>query len=221
VVGCDGDNRFRVVGGRWCGGKSNIVRKRRVRLLVVRPSSFRGSHGALVVAAIAMVSAASCGTPSDATATAAQLRAYLAAVEPIRLGVNHLLDGADPVLEEYRSHRLNGQQTAAAMGDLERTFAAYALDVSALQPANPTLSRINVAYAHTYILEDSYLSALVAALPDGRFGSLPTTQADQRATIIEWRVQLETIGRNTGVPLPADLQQAGRGEIAPAVTGST
>jgi hypothetical protein len=188
---------------------------------VVRPSSFRGSHGALVVAAIAMVSAASCGTPSDATATAAQLRAYLAAVEPIRLGVNHLLDGADPVLEEYRSHRLNGQQTAAAMGDLERTFAAYALDVSALQPANPTLSRINVAYAHTYILEDSYLSALVAALPDGRFGSLPTTQADQRATIIEWRVQLETIGRNTGVPLPADLQQAGRGEIAPAVTGST
>jgi hypothetical protein len=187
----------------------------------MRPSSFRGSHGALVVAAVAMVSVASCGTPSGTTATATQVRSYIAAVEPIRLGVNHLLDGADPILEEYRSHRLNGQQTAAAMGDLERVFAAYALDVNALQPANPTLSRINAAYAHTYVLEDSYLSALVAALPDGQFGSLPTTQADQRATIIEWRIQLELMGRNTRVALPADLQQAGRGEIAPTVTGGT
>jgi hypothetical protein len=189
----------------------------------MRPSSFRGSHGALVVAAVAMVSVASCGTPSGtaATATATQVRSYIAAVEPIRLGVNHLLDGADPILEEYRSHRLNGQQTAAAIGDLERAFAAYALDVNALQPANPTLSRINAAYAHTYVLEDSYLSALVAALPDGQFGSLPTTQADQRATVIEWRIQLELMGRNTRVALPADLQQAGRGEIAPTVTGGT
>lgn len=187
----------------------------------MRPSSFRGSHGALVVAAVAMVSAASCETRSGTTATATQLRSYIAAVEPIRLGVNHLLDGADPVLEEYRSHRLNGQQTAVAMGGLERAFAAYALDVNALQPANPTLSRINAAYAHTYILEDSYLSALVAALPDGQLGSLPTTQADQRATIIEWRVQLELMGRNTRVALPADLQQAGRGEIAPTVIGGT
>jgi hypothetical protein len=182
---------------------------------------FRGSHGALVMAAVAMVSVTSCGTPADTAATATQLRSYLAAVEPIRLGVNHLLDGADPVLDQYRTHRLTGQQTAAAMGDLERAFAAYALDVNALQPANPTLSSLHAAYAHTYILEDSYLSALVAALPDGQFASLPNTQSDQRAAIIEWRIQLEVMGRNMRVALPADLQQAGRGEIAPAVTGGT
>jgi hypothetical protein len=181
----------------------------------------RGSHGALVVAALAMVSVASCGTPSGTAATATQLRSYLAAVEPIRLGVNHLLEGADPVLDQYRAHHLTGQQTAAAMSDLERAFAAYALDVNALQLANPTLASINAAYAHTYILEDSYLSALVAALPDGQFAALPNTQSDQRAAIIEWRIQLEVMGRNTRVVLPADLQQAGRGEIAPAVMGGT
>jgi hypothetical protein len=180
----------------------------------------RGSHGALVVAAVAMVSLASCGGPSGTAATGAQLRSYLAAVEPIRLGVNHLLEGADPVLDQYRARHLTGRQTAAAMGGLERAFAAYALDVNALHPPGPTLSSINAAYAHTYILEDSYLSALVAALPDGQFASLPNTQSEQRAAIIEWRIELEVIGRITRVTLPGDLQQAGRGEIAPAVTGS-
>jgi hypothetical protein len=184
-------------------------------------SSFRGSHGALVVAAVTMVSVASCAAPPDTAATATQLRYYLAAVEPIRLGVNHLLDGADPVLDQYRAHRLTGQQAAAAMGGLERAFAAYAREVNALQPADPALSSINAAYAHTYVLEDSYLSALVAALPDGQFASLPNTQSDQRAAIIEWRIQLEVMARNTQVALPADLQQAGRGEIAPTVTGAS
>jgi hypothetical protein len=155
----------------------------------------------------------------DSGVSAQALHSYVAAVEPIRLGVNRLLDGADPVLGAYREQRITGEQAAMAMGRLERRFAAYTLDIHALTPSDPTLARINAPYAHTYILEDSYLSALVAALPSGDFSKLPNTQSEQRAAIIEWRVQLEVLERNTGVRLPADLQQAGRGDIAPSPTG--
>jgi hypothetical protein len=149
------------------------------------------------------------------------LRSYLDKVEPIRLGVNSLLDDADPILDGYRDHHLSGSQAAVAMGQLEQSFSAYMVDINALQPSDPTLAGINAPYAHTYILEDAYLNALVAALPDGDFSGLPNTQSDQRDAIIAWRVQLEILAKKLSVVLPPDLQQAGRGEIAPSVTESS
>jgi hypothetical protein len=150
----------------------------------------------------------------------AELRAYLATVEPIRLAVNQLLNDADPVLEGYRDKKLTGAQASARMGALEQTFARYTVDINALEPADPLLRSVNAPYAHTFILEDSYLNALVNGLAGGELSNLPDTQNDQRAAIIEWRVQLEILGQRLHVALPADLQQAGRGEIAPQVSGS-
>jgi hypothetical protein len=169
-------------------------------------------------AAVAALGLTACG---GSGVSAGALSSYVGSVEPIRLAVNQLLNAADPILEAYRSHRDTGQQAAAAMGRLEQRFAAYTVDINALMPSDPALAGINAAYAHTYILEDAYLSALVAALPGGDFSTLPNTQAAQRASIIEWRVQLEILARADHLSLPADLQQAGRGEIAPAVSGSS
>ena len=52
------------------------------------------------------------------------------------------------------------------------------------------------------------------------FDELPRTQSQQRAAIIGWRIQLEVEAHGLGLRLPADLQAAGRGEIAPSPTGS-
>ena len=172
----------------------------------------------IVPAAVAALGLTACG---ESGVSAGALSTYVGTVEPIRLAVNQLLNGADPILEAYRSHLETGLQAAAAMGRLEQRFASYTVDINALIPSDPTLNGINAPYAHTYILEDAYLSALVAALPGGDFSTLPNTQAAQRASIIEWRVQLEVLARADHVSLPDDLQQAGRGEIAPAVSGSS
>ncbi len=149
------------------------------------------------------------------------MRSYLRAVEPIRLGVNRLLEDADPILDAYRAHRSTGDQAAADMDTLERRFADSTVRINALTPSNATLARIHAPYAHTYVLEDAYLSTLVALLPTGDFSTLPNTQAAQRASIIEWRTQLEVLAHQAHVHLPRDLQQAGRGEIAPAVSGTS
>jgi hypothetical protein len=77
----------------------------------------------------------------------------------------------------------------------------------------------HASYAHTYVLEDSYLSALTAALPSREFGDLPQRADRQRAAIIAWRIRLEVLANRLGVTLPRDLQQAGRGEIAPSPEG--
>ena len=107
------------------------------------------------------------------------------------------------------------------MGSLEQSFATYMVEINALQPSDATLAGINAPYAHTYILEDSYLNALGAALPGGDFASLPDTQSVQREAIIEWRVRLEILAQAATVALPPDLQQAGRGEIAPSLSVSS
>jgi hypothetical protein len=67
------------------------------------------------------------------------------------------------------------------------------------------------------VLEDAYLSVLVAGLAEG---NLPHTQAAQRAAIIRWRTGLTVLALQAAVVLPAHLQQAGRGEIAPAPASS-
>jgi hypothetical protein len=145
---------------------------------------------------------------------------YLREVEPIRLAVNHLLEGADPILGAFHDRRIGEDEAARRMGQLERRFAVYAVDVAAIDPASTKLRALNAGYAETYVLEDAYLSALVVGLDEGDFGDLPNTQAAQRAAIIRWRIDLTVLARAAQAPLPADVQQAGRGEIAPSPNGS-
>ncbi len=158
-------------------------------------------------------------TGTSATTRRAQrtaLERYLGEVEPIRLAVNVLLDRADPILGGFHDRRITGTQAAQRMGQLERRFAAYAVAIAAVDPPTAQLRALNAGYADTYVLEDAYLSALAAGLADGELTDLPNTQAAQRAAIIRWRIGLTVIAREAGAPLPADLQQAGRGEIAPS-----
>ncbi len=133
--------------------------------------------GLMVVVAAMTVALVACGH-HDAVSGAA-LHSYLAEVQPVRLSVDELLEDADPILDAYTSHRITSQQASDQMTRLERRFAAYTVQIAAVAPSNATLARINAPYAHTYILEDSYLNALVAALPDGSFDSLPNTQSEQ------------------------------------------
>ena len=171
----------------------------------------------IVASAIAAVLAlAGCGSSNGGTPSRNELAVYVQRVEPIRLGVNRLLDEADPILEGYRAHRLSPKEAARRFDRLERRFAGYTERIAAIDPRNRALGRLHRPYAHTYVLEDAYLSALAAALPEGRFDHLPDTQAAQRAAIIEWRTRLTLLARRAGARLPADLQRAGRGEIAPS-----
>jgi len=141
-------------------------------------------------------------------------------VEPIRLAVNELLGGADPILEAFHDKHIAPGEAARRMGRLEQRFAAYAVDIAAVDPPTAQLRALNAGYANTYVFEDAYLSALVAGLADGELTDLPNTQAAQRAAIVRWRIGLTVLARAADAPLPADLQQAGRGEIAPSPNGS-
>ncbi|HTB50574.1 MAG TPA: hypothetical protein VK701_06310 [Solirubrobacteraceae bacterium] len=145
---------------------------------------------------------------------------YMGEVEPIRLAVNKLLGGADPILEAFHDRRVAPGEAARQMGQLEQRFAAYAVDIAAVNPPTTQLRALNAGYANTYVFEDAYLSALVAGLADGEAGDLPNTQAAQRAAIIRWRIGLTVLARAADARLPADLQRAGRGEIAPSPNGS-
>jgi hypothetical protein len=134
--------------------------------------------------------------------------------------VNRLLEGADPILAAFHDRHIRAATASARMAVLERRFALFTVDVAAIHPATPTLRALHSEYAGTYVLEDAYLSALASGLARGELGDLPDTQAAQRASIIRWRTGLEVLAREAGLSLPPDLQQAGRGEIAPSPTGS-
>jgi hypothetical protein len=151
---------------------------------------------------------------------ASAIKSYLHEVEPIRLAVNSLLEGADPIVGGLAKRRIGRAQAARAMEALERRFAAYAVQIAALRPADPNLRTLNTPYAETYVLEDSYLSALAAGIANDQLGDLPNTQNEQRAAIIRWRTHLTVLAEAAHAPLPPDLQQAGRGEIAPSPSGS-
>jgi hypothetical protein len=146
---------------------------------------------------------------------------YLQQVEPVRLAVNRLLNGADPILDGFREHRLTPQQAEVRMGGLERRFAAFTLKIAEIKPTVSPLSALQAEYAGTFVLEDAYLSALASGLGERDFDQLPDTQAAQRATIIRWRVGLEVMAAEVSITLPVDLQQAGRGEIAPSPTSGS
>jgi hypothetical protein len=162
----------------------------------------------------------SSSSSSSSSSSRSQLEAYLAQVEPIRLQVNRLLDGADPILSAYAEHRLGAGMAQRRIDSLERRFAADALRIAEVHSVPPALRSVQASYAHTYVLEDAYLSALAAALSERRFDELPDTQSRQRAAIVAWRIGLEDLADRLGVRLPADIQAAGRGEIAPSPTGS-
>jgi hypothetical protein len=184
----------------------------------LRPSGF-----VLLGASCALL--AGCGSSAKPTCSSparqrAALAGYLSAVEPVRLGVNRLLEGADPILSAYNDHHISAKRAAQRMEALERRFAAYTVQMAAIEPSSRKLRDINAPYAHTYILEDAYLSALASGLSDADLDGLPETQAAQRASIIQWRTELTVLADRLDVRLPADLQLAGRGEIAPSPDGS-
>jgi hypothetical protein len=181
--------------------------------------------GLLLATGLSIAAVAGCasgGAPGVASgdSTRAGLQRYLQQIEPIRLAVNRLLNGADPILGAFHDRRITPAQAARRMGELERQFAAYTVAIAAITPTIPALRFLHAEYAHTYILEDSYLSALVSGLAQHELGDLPNTQSTQRVAIIAWRTGLTVLARDANLVLPADLQQAGRGEIAPSPGGS-
>jgi hypothetical protein len=179
-----------------------------------------GAVGAVLLVTACAAAGAPAAGPATPAISASQLRDYVTAVEAVRLPVNQLLNQADPILDAWHDHRISPAVASARLGALEQEFAALAVEMDAIAPANPALARINAPYAHTYVLEDSYLAALASGVGDGDLGGLPATQNAQRQAIITWRVALQVAAARVGYLLPADIQQAGRGEIAPALTGS-
>jgi hypothetical protein len=176
---------------------------------------------ALTLAAVAACgSSSSSGRPASSGVTATDLTSYVTAVQKVRLPVNALLGGADAILDPYQDHTISHQVAATRFGNLERQFAIYARQMQEITPPDATLARINKPYAQTYFFEDSYLATLASDLHEGDFDNLPNTQGAQRLAIIRWRIALEVLADRLHVSLPANLQQAGRGEIAPSIEGS-
>jgi hypothetical protein len=187
----------------------------------------RPAHAVVVLAAIVFLAAAAAGCGGRARSAEGSpqsqrtaLLNYLREIEPIRLAVNRLLKGADPILSDYSRRRVPARSAALRMEALEARFAAYTVEIAAIEPTTARLRALHAIYAHTYILEDSYLSALTVGLADRALANLPNTQADQRAAIIQWRTGLAVLARRLRIALPGDLQVAGRGEIAPSPQGS-
>jgi hypothetical protein len=182
-------------------------------------------HVSLVVIGLCAAAVAGCssGNGSQAATTHADRSAigcYVSEVEPIRLAVNQLLSRADPILGSFRRRGISPAEAARQMAALERRFAAYTVDMTAVQPPTPQLHALHDPYAQSYVLEDAYLSALVSGLAQGEVTELPNTPSAQRAAIIRSRTDLTVLAREAGATLPADLLQAGRGEIAPSPGGS-
>jgi hypothetical protein len=196
-------------------------------LLHTASISPRRAHVLLSAIALALAAAVlgGCGGGSEEARVSiknerAALVSYLRQVEPLRLAVNNLLEGADPIISAYHDKRASPRQASLRMGALERRFAAYTVDITAIAPTTAQLRSVNAPYAHTYILEDSYLSALTTGLAERNLDGLPDTGSEQRAAIIQWRTGLTVLARIAGLDLPADLQAAGRGEIRPSPEGS-
>jgi hypothetical protein len=173
--------------------------------------------GALIVAGALVL--AGCGADTSTADRRQALEGYVAAVQPIRLGINDLLDRADPVLEGYNDGDLSAAEATRRMGRIERGTADYAVRIAEVEPVPDEMRAAQDAYAHTFVLQDTYLSALTAALKDRAFDELPHFQNQQRAAIIAWRTRLQVLANRWGATLPANLQIAGRGEISPAPTG--
>jgi hypothetical protein len=173
--------------------------------------------GVAVVAGALLL--AGCGADTTTADRRHELEAYVAAVQPIRLGINELLDKADPILEGYKDGDIDAAEATRRMGALERGAADYAVRIAEVEPVPEEMRAAQDAYAHTFVLQDTYLSALTASLKSREFDELPHFQDEQRAAIIGWRTRLEVLANRWDVVLPANLQIAGRGEISPSPGG--
>jgi outer membrane murein-binding lipoprotein Lpp len=171
------------------------------------------------VALVAGLLLAGCGADTSNEDRRQALEQYVAAVQPIRLGINELLDKADPILEGYRGGDIDAAQATRRMGALERGAADYAVRIAEVEPVPDEMQAAQDAYAHTFVLQDTYLSALTASLKSRAFDELPHFQNEQRAAIIAWRTRLQVLANRWGATLPANLQIAGRGEISPSPEG--
>jgi hypothetical protein len=174
---------------------------------------------AAILAAAFALTAVGCGADTSTADRRRALEDYVAAVQPIRLGINELLDRADPILEGYADGELSVTEARRRLGRLERGVAAYAVRIAEVEDVPEELRSAHDAYAHTFVLQDTYLSALVAALRERDFEELPNFQNEQRAAIIAWRTRLQVLADRWEARLPANLQVAGRGEISPSPTG--
>jgi hypothetical protein len=174
---------------------------------------------AVVAVSVAALTIAGCGSDTTTADRRHALEDYVAAVQPIRLGINRLLDRADPILEGYRDGDLTAREAQRRIDRLERGVAAYAVRIAAIDAVPNEMHAAHDAYAHTFVLQDTYLSALAAAIPGREFDELPHFQNEQRAAIIAWRTRLQVLADRWGAKLPADLQVAGRGEISPSPEG--
>jgi hypothetical protein len=177
------------------------------------------STRAVLIAAVVGLAMAGCGADTTTADRRHALEDYVAKVQPIRLGINELLDEADPILEGYADGALTVAEAKRRMGRIERRVAGYAVQIAEVEPVPDEIRAAQDAYAHTFVLQDTYLSTLVAALPTRSFDELPHFQDQQRAAIIAWRTRLRVLADRWGATLPADLQVAGRGEISPSPTG--
>jgi hypothetical protein len=175
----------------------------------------------LAIALVALCASIAAGCGADATTADRRqaLEEYVAKVQPIRLGINELLDRADPILEGYRDGELSAKEAQRGIERIERGVAQDAVRIAAVDDVPEELRAAHDAYAHTFVLQDTYLSALAAALPARAFDELPQFQSEQRAAIIAWRTRLEVLADRWGAKLPPNLQVAGRGEISPSPSG--
>ncbi len=186
----------------------------------MRLAGTKASVAATLAVALA-ISLAGCGGSSndESGATRQSVEAYVAQVEPIRLGTNHLLERADPITSAYHEHRLSAEVAQRRIEALEHRLSDYAVKIASVAPVPPTLESTERAYAHVWVLQDTYLSALAQAIPERDFEDLPDYENRQREAITAWRIQLQAVADQVGAKLPRDIQIAGRGEIRPSPIG--
>src|SRR5512138_1252918 len=108
---------------------------------------------AAVLAAAAALALAACGSDTTTADRRQALEDYVAAAQPIRLGINELLDKADPILEGYRDGDLTAAQAVHRMGRLERGVAGYAVRIAEVEPVPDEMRAAQDAYAHTFVLQ--------------------------------------------------------------------
>src|SRR3954468_19351746 len=114
----------------------------------------RAIAAVLCVSALALLGAG-CGSDTTTADRRQALEDYVAAVQPIRLGINELLDKADPVLEGYRDGDLTAKQAQRGIDRIEHGAAGYAVRIAAIQDVPDEMQAAQGAYAHTFVLQDT------------------------------------------------------------------
>src|SRR3954463_13836204 len=103
----------------------------------------------LMAVAALVLTALGCGSDTTTADRRQALEEYVGAVQPIRLGINELLDKADPILEGYNEGELNAAQAKRRMGRLEGGVADYAVRIAEVEPVPEEMRAAQDSYAHT------------------------------------------------------------------------